>query len=276
MPRNPVRLDESSETEFVSSESTLTRRRVVIGITGAAGALVATPALAASMLRHDDHDDDDDDDNDDDHDDNEHDDHDDLDDDNDDIREAVVEGSTEVHIIDDDADGFYPAVLRIATGETVTFLNDDDDAHTATGANFDTGILQPGDSAEVTFATEGIFAYSCQIHPVMFGTIEVGTGQTTPDASPAATPEVASNGEEVTVTIANIAFDPVEVDVAVGTTVRWINQDQVPHTATALDGTFDTGTLQQGDEGRVTFDTPGAYEYRCSFHPSMTAVINVN
>jgi plastocyanin len=252
--------------------TTLTRRRIAVGILGAAGALAVTPAIAASLLKHDDHDDEDDEDGDsDDHG------HDDLDDhDDEDVRESIVEGTTEVHIIDDDPDGFFPGVLQVAVGTTVTFYNDEDDDHTATGADFDTGVIAPGSSAEVTFDTAGSFPYSCQIHPEMTGTIEVGDVAATPAASPAATPAGAASGETVTVTIADIAFDPPEIDVTAGTTVTWINEDQVPHTATALDGSFDTGTLDEGVEGSVTFDTPGTFDYRCNIHPSMTGTVNVS
>ncbi|HYI24472.1 MAG TPA: plastocyanin/azurin family copper-binding protein [Thermomicrobiales bacterium] len=262
------RIDENEATK-----STVSRRRVVVGLVGAAGALVATPVIATSMLRHDDDDDaekdSDQDDHDDDHDDG------DLDDDDDAVRESLVEGSTEVHIIDDDADGFLPGVLRVAVGQTVTFYNDDDDDHTATGADFDTGIMHPGGSAQVTFDTPGSFAYTCQIHPEMLGTIEVNDGAATPAATPAASPEAPDSRNATVVRMVNIAFDPSELEISAGTSVTWINEEQVPHTATALDGSFDTGTLEQDDEASVTFDAPGTYEYRCTFHPSMTATISV-
>jgi plastocyanin len=110
----------------------------------------------------------------------------------------------------------------------------------------------------------------------MTGTIEVGNLGATPEASPAATPAGAADGETVTVTMVDIAFDPAEIEVTVGTVVTWVNQDQVPHTATALDGTFDTGTIDEGGEGSVTFDTAGTFEYRCEIHPSMTGTVVVS
>ena len=72
-----------------------------------------------------------------------------------------------------------------------------------------------------------------------------------------------------TVTISDFRFEPTTLNVTVGTTVRWTNGDGAPHTATAKDGRFDTGRLDKGDSGVITFKTPGIFEYKCSFHPSM-------
>jgi plastocyanin len=46
----------------------------------------------------------------------------------------------------------------------------------------------------------------------------------------------------------------------------WINQDNAPHTVTADDNSFDTGTLSQGQSGSITFDKPGEFPYYCLFH----------
>src|SRR5690606_19614161 len=80
---------------------------------------------------------------------------------------TVPAGSIEVRIDDDDADGFEPGTVSIDAGQSVTWVNVDDDPHTATGAGFDTGIMQPGEQATVTFDKAGTFPYSCQIHPIM-------------------------------------------------------------------------------------------------------------
>jgi plastocyanin len=57
--------------------------------------------------------------------------------------------------------------------------------------------------------------------------------------------------------------------------VTWTNQDFAPHTATADDGSFDTGRLDQGETGSVTFDQPGTYTYTCTFHPNMKGTVVV-
>jgi plastocyanin len=82
-------------------------------------------------------------------------------------------------------------------------------------------------------------------------------------------------GGEAAVTIAGFALAPPTLEVAVGTTVTWINQDDAPHTVTADDGSFDSGRLDQGQSFSHTFDEAGAFVYHCDFHPDMTATIVV-
>jgi plastocyanin len=95
-------------------------------------------------------------------------------------------------------------------------------------------------------------------------------------ATPQASPSTSSDGiSETTVSIRDFAFDPPSVELPVGKTVTWTNEGQAPHTATALDGTFDTGQLDQGQQGQFTFDQAGSYNYRCDFHPEMQGTIVV-
>lgn len=66
-------------------------------------------------------------------------------------------------------------------GTTLTFVNDDGAPHTATSDDgaataFDTGTLQPGDSATITLDTAGTSPYHCDIHPSMQATIVVVDG----------------------------------------------------------------------------------------------------
>lgn len=241
----------------LEERSGVSRRTIIAGLAGMATSLPTVAALGAD-LRHDD--DDRDDDHDDEHDDDHDDDH--------GPAETLDDGSIEVRITDDDSDGFTPQSLTIQPGQSVTFVNRDDDAHTATGSDWDTGILQPGDSATIAFATPGEFAYACQIHPVMTGTILVEGAAATPQASPAASGN--------TIRIANLAYDPPQLDVAIGTTVTWTNDDQVSHTATSSDGLFDTGTIAAGESAEITFDETGTFEYVCAFHAGMRATIVVS
>ena len=69
---------------------------------------------------------------------------------------------------------FSPASLSIAAGDSVTFVNQDSAPHTATAkGSFDTGRLNKGQSAKLTFNGSGSFAYICTIHPSMKGTVAV-------------------------------------------------------------------------------------------------------
>jgi plastocyanin len=253
----------------------LSRRRLLItGSTGAI-ALLASPRV----LGHDDDSDNDSDDErtpDDEQTPNDHGGHDDVDDEGDFPPAGTVPaGSVEVRIDDDDADAFQPGTVTIDLGQSVTWVNLDDDEHTATGAAFDTGILAPGALGTVTFDADGSFPYSCQRHPEMVGRVDVRDASgTVPTASPEASPAAAS-GTTAEVAIANSAFDPPELEVAIGTTVAWANQEAIPHTVTAVDGGFDSGTLEQRDAFSHTFEAAGTFTYVCAFHPSMTGTITV-
>ena len=270
-------------TEPTIERHPLLSRRALLAA-GGAGALLVIPGAIA--LGHDDDDDDDDDNsgpgNAEDRDDDHHHDDDYDDDDDDDEGDVPPEGtvpagSAEVRIVDDDEDGFQPGTITVDAGQQVTFVNLDDEAHTATGANFDTGIMQPGQLVTITVDEPGSYPYSCQIHPVMTGQLEVrdaeGRVPASPEAAtPAATPAAGADAE---VTIVNFDFEPAEIEVAAGTTVTWMNEDQVSHTATSDEGVFDTGTLSQGESGSYTFDTAGRYGYFCEIHPSMTGTVIV-
>jgi plastocyanin len=77
------------------------------------------------------------------------------------------------------------------------------------------------------------------------------------------------------VEIADFAYDPDPVTVQAGGKVIWLNQDSAPHTATAEDGSFDTGRLEEGKLKSETFKQAGTYEYICQIHPDMHGVVEV-
>jgi LPXTG-motif cell wall-anchored protein len=86
----------------------------------------------------------------------------------------------------------------------------------------------------------------------------------------------ASAQDDMTVSIQDFSFNPGQITVAPGTTVTWTNEGPSPHTTTADDGSWDSGTLQQGEDFSFTFDEPGTYTYHCSIHPDMTASVKVS
>jgi plastocyanin len=91
---------------------------------------------------------------------------------------------------------------------------------------------------------------------------------------------VASTGSdaaanEVAVDIKDFAFSPDPLEITVGTTVTWTNQDSAPHTATGEGGSFTTGRLDQGQSGSFTFDTAGEFPYFCEFHSNMKGTVVV-
>jgi len=77
------------------------------------------------------------------------------------------------------------------------------------------------------------------------------------------------------VEIEDFAYNPDPVTIEEGGKVIWINRDSAPHTATADDGSFDTGTLEEGKLGSESFKEPGTYAYICSIHPEMQGTVEV-
>jgi plastocyanin len=77
------------------------------------------------------------------------------------------------------------------------------------------------------------------------------------------------------VSIRDFAFAPKTVEIRVGDRVTWTNRDSVEHTATARNGSFDTGLLGEGESRSVRFTVAGTYRYICTPHPSMTGTVVV-
>ena len=78
------------------------------------------------------------------------------------------------------------------------------------------------------------------------------------------------------VTIGNFTFGPATLTVAPGTTVTWLNGDDIPHTVVAADkAAFRSKVLDSGERFSFTFVKPGTYAYFCSIHPHMTGKIVV-
>lgn len=96
---------------------------------------------------------------------------------------------------------------------------------------------------------------------------------TTTSTSPMSTDTMAMDSQMVM--IQNFAFQPKDITVKVGTKITWTNMDTAPHTATASDGSFDTGNLTTGQSASVTFTKAGDYAYFCAVHPKMTAMVHV-
>ena len=77
------------------------------------------------------------------------------------------------------------------------------------------------------------------------------------------------------VRMAGSRFEPATLTVAPGSTVRWFNDDALPHTVTAADSSWDSGNLAPGGTFEHQFDSPGTYAYLCRYHPGQTGTIVV-
>jgi plastocyanin len=78
-----------------------------------------------------------------------------------------------------------------------------------------------------------------------------------------------------TVNIVNMAFSQATITVTAGTKVTWTNNDNMTHTVTADDDSFDSGNIGAGSSYSRTFSTAGTYPYHCTIHPSMTGKVVV-
>ena len=78
-----------------------------------------------------------------------------------------------------------------------------------------------------------------------------------------------------TVTMAGMQFTPASLSVTRGDTVIWVNKDLVPHTATATNGAFDSGTIPANGTWRHKVSRTGDLQYVCAFHPTMTGALRV-
>lgn len=75
-------------------------------------------------------------------------------------------------------------------------------------------------------------------------------------------------------------FQPKAIEVPVGTTITWTNQDSIGHSVTSgtpemPDGKFDTGFFSKGESASVTFDQPGEYTFFCARHKNMHGTVKV-
>jgi plastocyanin len=77
------------------------------------------------------------------------------------------------------------------------------------------------------------------------------------------------------VTIDNFTFSPKELTVAVGTTVKWVNHDDIPHTVVNTDKAFRSKALDTDDAFSYTFASAGSFDYFCGLHPHMVGKVIV-
>jgi plastocyanin len=120
---------------------------------------------------------------------------------------------------------------------------------------------------------------------ISIGAIACGSdysSPSTPSPTPAPTPAPVTGGPSSSVTIpmgasvlGNRAFTPDDVDVAVGTTVTWMNTDSVAHTSTSNASGWDSGTIAPGRQFSFTYQTAGTFPYHCAIHPGMVGTVVV-
>jgi plastocyanin len=99
------------------------------------------------------------------------------------------------------------------------------------------------------------------------------TPATTTSSSSTSGGTAAPSGKTVTIDMKNIQFNPKDVTVKVGTTVKWVNQDSVPHNVKG--GPLNSPTFGNGGSFTYKATKAGKISYVCTIHPGMTATLNV-
>ena len=77
------------------------------------------------------------------------------------------------------------------------------------------------------------------------------------------------------VTITDDAFEPADMNIKVGSIVKWTNDDKNPHTVTSNKGDWGSEELAKGQSFTATFTKAGTFEYHCKLHPEMKGKITV-
>lgn len=85
----------------------------------------------------------------------------------------------------------------------------------------------------------------------------------------------SSNANNYTITMKNSTFTPASLTVAPGSKITWTNNDNIVHTVTAMDGSFNSGDIALNSSYSKTFSTAGTFSYHDDHNTNMTGVIIV-
>jgi plastocyanin len=121
-------------------------------------------------------------------------------------------------------------------------------------------LISPFRSAATRFAISRAVIVAMLIGPVVGAMLAVAA--------------VAAQDANV-ITIDNFTFTPPEMTVAVGTTVKWVNHDDIPHSVVNKDKAFRSKALDTDDSFSYTFASAGTFDYFCGLHPHMMGKVIV-
>jgi plastocyanin len=72
-----------------------------------------------------------------------------------------------------------------------------------------------------------------------------------------------------------VYYNPNPATISAGSKVTWTNRDNAPHTATDINGSFDTGIISVASSGSAVVKVTGKLSYHCTIHPWMTGTLQV-
>jgi amicyanin len=128
----------------------------------------------------------------------------------------------------------------------------------------------------ITIILVGVCGCTQTAPPVQPMTTSPTSPQTTQLLTVATIPvlQTTTSVSDNTIRIKNLAFDPTGITVKMGSTVRWVNQDSVPHRIVFADGA-DSTVLAASQSWSRKFDQAGTYDYACTIHPTMQGTVIV-
>jgi amicyanin len=126
----------------------------------------------------------------------------------------------------------------------------------------------------ITLILVGVCGCTQTAPPVQPMTTAPTSLQTTQLLTAIPVPQTTSSVSDNTIRIKNLAFDPASITVKMGSTVRWVNQDSVPHRILFADGA-DSTVLAGSQSWSRKFDQDGTYDYACTIHPTMQGIVIV-
>jgi plastocyanin len=183
--------------------------------------------------------------------------------------------------------GYTPKDVTGTVGLTITWRNNGRENHTVTAKGAFDKLIKPGQTWEHTFKDPIYLKYYCSLHPWMKGTVRVAsangklpTGPPSSNGPPpntsVAQPSTSSAGP---VTFHVNVIEPSEVKswgyapsvlrARKGDTVVWTNTGGAPHTVTATNHAFDSGSIQPNGTYSFKPTALGNISYFCSIHPWM-------
>jgi plastocyanin len=183
---------------------------------------------------------------------------------------AVQAGVTTVDVaLDELVAGDFALNVHESAENVATYIACGDIAGPVVDDQLVIGLLEQSDSGYAGVAVLAANADGGTDVTVYLGADLAGTA-----AGTAVAADAAVTGE-VAVAISDFAFDPGTIEVPVGTTITWTNEDSAAHTATSVDKIWDSNILEQGESFSYTFEEAGTFDYLCSLHPSMLGQIVV-
>src|SRR3990172_10321555 len=175
---------------------------------------------------------------------------------------------------------YEPDVVNVPQGNLIEWTNNDNVAHTVTssldfGETFDSSLIDAGDKflLDTSALALGEYEYMCIVHPWMTATISIE------ESKEPVIVEVIIPAGASTQKIDQLYYDPQDITVSIGTTVKWTNNDETIHTVTSgtlelgSSGIFDSSILNAGSSFEHTFSSAETVDYYCIVHPWMTGSV---